>query len=213
MATRPDFDTLRAACRTLHWELRQLLSLATYLEGLREGQPAHTLREPLEAAALEAFVLHARALSEFLWGDPERREKRGRKTDALAADWFTLPSDPDWKQTEPPALLDDVRKRVGWGVAHISYNRVDPEVVWGWDHVNIAGAVAYRFAEFITDAPADRFPWEVRTKCEEELRSFFHEQAIADPWGEHPGIVGTHSISQVVSIPDARAGEDGRRRS
>lgn len=49
-----------------------------------------------------------------------------------------------------------MQRRTGWGVAHISYTRLDRDEVWGWDHVGIADRIGSRFADFLDDAPASR---------------------------------------------------------
>jgi hypothetical protein len=71
--------------------------------------------DPLDAAALEDFCLHARALVEFLWRD--RKHNRVSRRDAVAGDWFDTGS---WRY-EPvlPPEIKDLRRRTGFALAHI----------------------------------------------------------------------------------------------
>lgn len=64
-----------------------MLAMATHL-GRRQDAGVSVMREPLDAAALEAFCVYARALIEFLWRDRHSRRGRPRTTDAVAGDWF-----------------------------------------------------------------------------------------------------------------------------
>lgn len=105
--------------------------------------------DALDAAALEAFCLHARALAEFLWRD--RRSGRVRQSDSLAVDWFESDT---WRPEAEPKVIADTRKRTGWGIAHISYDRLTPTT--DWDHGEIFHQVASRMALFAEDVACDR---------------------------------------------------------
>ena len=131
------------------WEFRQLMRLATHLYDRREAGVVE-LVDPLDAAALESFCIHARALVEFLWRDREHKPKADRR-DAVAGDWF---EDGTWGyQGELPDELSDLERRTGFGVSHISYNRVNPDEAWGWNHVEVAHRIAWRFACFVQEVP------------------------------------------------------------
>lgn len=146
-------EELRAQSFHVLWSLRQLLALAAHLDKLSDHELSE-LRDPLDAAALEAFCVHARALIEFLWRDRTGRDGKRKpdRSDALAVDWFP---NGVWQWMERdrsiPEDLRDVTGRTGWGVAHISYKRLRPEKVAGWDHVRIANRIAYFFACFVDD--------------------------------------------------------------
>lgn len=155
---------LREQSVHLLWEFRQLMQLATHLYDFRE-QGVIELVDPLDAAALEAFCLHARALVEFLWRD-RAHHPRVHRNDAVAGDWFAGGA---W-EFEPalPPELTEVPRRTGFGVAHICYNRIDPAEAWGWDHVGIAHRIAYRFACFVQDVPDERVHPRFKTEATDE---------------------------------------------
>src|SRR4051812_46472333 len=108
---------LRAQSPHVFWHLRQVLRLAAYLEDCRrDGRDV--MEDELDAAALEAFLVSARALVEFFWGD-RRTRKDGTRVypdDARAADWFAADLE-SWTPGEIPDELEPVSERVGWGVA------------------------------------------------------------------------------------------------
>jgi hypothetical protein len=118
------------------WHVRQLCRLTAHLERRRtEVGPA--LHDPLDAAALEAFLLHARALVEFLWrpAKPPPGKRPPYESDGLAVDYF---DDGTWPPFDCPEILTETARRTGWGVLHVSYKRLEPQEAWGWDHGKIA---------------------------------------------------------------------------
>lgn len=125
--------------------------------------------DPLDAAALEAFCLHSRALVELLWRD-RNQGKRPMAQDAVAGDWFDAGT---WRFEDLlPHEVRDVHRRTGWGVAHISYKRLDPAEVWGWDHVAISHRLASRFNDFSEDAPRSRLHPDFRAEALKENLDF-----------------------------------------
>jgi hypothetical protein len=115
---------------------------------------------PLDAAALEAFLIHTRALADFLWGHRHKRD------DGLAADYFGTGTSA-WKdQGRFPDWYEKVRAIIGYGMAHVSYKRVDLDHEWAWQHRRIAHAVAMRLMEFAEAAPAHRLDphWKERIR-------------------------------------------------
>ena len=78
-------DELRAQSSHVAWGLRQLHATATLL-GRRHAADVSVMADPLDAAAPESFAVHARALIHFLWH--QRGDRGGRKTGAVASDWF-----------------------------------------------------------------------------------------------------------------------------
>jgi hypothetical protein len=139
-------DELRAQSPHVLWSLRQMLAMATHL-GRRHDAGVSVMQDPMDAAALEAFCVYARALIEFLWRDRRQRRGRPRATDAVAGDWFEAGA---WRE-EPdlPEELVGVADRTGWGVAHISYLRQRERV--SWNHEDITHRIASRFACFVDD--------------------------------------------------------------
>src|SRR5680860_1618564 len=61
-------DELREQSGHVLWEFRQLMRLAMHIHQRQVGGVVE-LADPLDAAALESFCIHARALVEFLWRD------------------------------------------------------------------------------------------------------------------------------------------------
>jgi hypothetical protein len=139
-------DELRAQSPHVLWSLRQMVAMATHL-GRRHDAGVSIMQDAMDAAALEAFCVYARALIEFLWRDRRSRRGRPRKTDAVAGDWF--PGGVWREDPELPEELVGVADRTGWGVAHISYTRQREHTYW--NHEDITHRIAYRFACFVAD--------------------------------------------------------------
>jgi hypothetical protein len=124
MTTRTDQELVTQA-EHVRWEIRQVLELGNHLEQLRR-QGTTVLADALDAAALESFLIHARALTEFFWSDHKLRRNGDRfyPNDARAGDWFAG-HHRGWDAGPKPAVLSDVEERVGYGVAHVSFRRID----------------------------------------------------------------------------------------
>ena len=133
MAFRSDSELREQSIHVL-WEFRQLMRLATHVYN-RQHEGVTQMVDPLDAAALESFCLHARALVEFLWRE---RDDLRNKNDAVAGDWFDAGT---WDEpSDLPPELTDLGRRAGFALAHISYKRISPNEAWGWDLVGIAHA-------------------------------------------------------------------------
>jgi hypothetical protein len=142
-----DPDKLRRQSLHVFWHLRQVLGLSAHLERRRrEGHDI--LLDPVDAGALEAFAINARALVDFFWRTRERHSGAWAH-DAIADDWMTANH---WDPGEVPAELRNVRAQAGAGVAHISYRRLDGSREWSWKHLDVAHRLAYWFACFADDA-------------------------------------------------------------
>jgi hypothetical protein len=141
---RTDED-LRAASQHLHYEVWMFLTLARALSTGVFGEG------PLSNAALESFTVHARALLEFFFGDKPR-------LDDVVADDF-VGGQGKWSELrgEMPAILADLRDRVGTEVAHLTYARllVTPETK-GWRFVDIAQSFEDVVGRFLRAVPAER---------------------------------------------------------
>jgi hypothetical protein len=114
--TTPASQELLALSEHLFYEVQMTFSLATFLA---EAQGAVS-NQISRNAEIEAFTIHVRQLIDFLWNDPP---KRAASTDAFAADYFP-PG--DWAKIRPerPEILNSaLRRKVGWGVAHLTYDR------------------------------------------------------------------------------------------
>jgi hypothetical protein len=106
---------------------------------------------PINNAALESFTVHARVLLEVFFGDNPR-------PDDVVADDF-LGGQGKWKELrgDMPAVLSDLRARVGTEVAHLTYARlsVTPEAK-GWHFVDILQAFEGVVGQFLRAVPTER---------------------------------------------------------
>jgi hypothetical protein len=139
----------------LHWEVKQLCQLGVRLEEMRRGGKAE-LRDAVDVAVLEAFLLHARALIEFVWlsQDPDVRAMRAKATyfgkkivtkapyahDVLAEHFFDRPE--QWRPGELTHLIARTHEKSHWGIARCSYTRLDPEEARRWEHAQITRDLA-----------------------------------------------------------------------
>jgi len=156
--------------QSLHvfWHLRQVLHLSARLEDRRRAGTT-VLVEPLDAAALEAFAVSARALADFFWRDREPISgPKLRMTDAFAVDWL---SRDEWDPGDKPVELERINNRVGQDIAHISYRRLDRSEERGWQPVEVAHRLAYWFARFAE--------WVQREHPERVADDFQHEVSDA----------------------------------
>jgi hypothetical protein len=147
VAVARDPDELGRQSLHVFWHLRQVLELSAHLERRRrEGH--EVMLDPVDAGALEAFAIHARALVDFFWSTRDERSGAWAH-DAFATDWMTTNR---WDPREIPEELRNVRAQAGAGVAHISYRRLDRSRDWSWKHLDVAHRLAYWFACFTEDA-------------------------------------------------------------
>jgi hypothetical protein len=85
-------------------------------------------------ALLESFTIHARSLDDFLWHPVPPKDN-----DVLAEHYFPGGT---WN-TKPtrPAALEELRKKVGATIAHLSYDRPPAGQEHHWDYVALGGAL------------------------------------------------------------------------
>jgi hypothetical protein len=146
------------------WHAQQLCFLAIHLEERQGGDGVTRFDYPLDAAALEAFLIHARALGDFFWAHAPRAE------DGVAADFF----DPGYVRLAPalqaaPVWFRDVRDVIGYGVAHVSYKRLALDPEWAWQHRTIANDLVAELQQFAQDVPADRTAGEWAERLHQEI--------------------------------------------
>jgi hypothetical protein len=131
----PSADDLRLLSEHLLYEVQMTFFLAALLVG-RQGQQVEQM---VVNVHLDAFTMHVRQLIDFFWKD--RRPDSG--TTAFAADYF---SPDEWRELcpEQPELLSEaVRRKIGWGVAHLTYDRAWANPLEkGWDVAGLARALA-----------------------------------------------------------------------
>jgi hypothetical protein len=134
----PSADDVRLLSDHLFYEVQMTFHFAPLLAGAR---PPETGLEQLAInAPIEAFTIHVRQLIDFLWND---RTARSRATDAFAGDYFAAAEWAKLRPTRPEILNDALRKKIGWGVAHLTYGRArSTQQDKQWDFVGLARGLA-----------------------------------------------------------------------
>jgi hypothetical protein len=112
----PSEDDLRLLSEHLHYEVMMTFGLARFLV---ETQGT-VLNQLMRNAEIEAFTIHVRQLIDFLWTD---RSERPTSTDAFASDYFAPREWAKLRPERPTILSDALHRKVGWGVAHLTYGR------------------------------------------------------------------------------------------
>lgn len=185
MLREGDQERLRALSIHVFWHVRQLCRLVEHIEARRQDGLS-VLSDPLDVAALEAFLIHARALAEFIW-----KPRRPRNTDGWAAQFFA-DSPEQWPLDTWPPEMAAFADRVGWGLVHVTDKPLDPEVAWGWGHLRIVGRLSGGLLRFANDVSPDRvtpgFAEALRTELEPVLE---RSGGAADAASARGDLVGT----------------------
>ncbi|MBY0484225.1 hypothetical protein [Nitrosomonas sp.] len=134
-------DDLRRASVEIWYEYSMFCQLA---KGLASG----VLGEgPIRNAALEAFLLHTRALTEFFY------QASPRSDDIVAQDFMSVSV--TWMGICPPIspALEKLRHRAGKHLAHLTYDRLEvkPETK-PWPFLEILSGVAAPLQVFLLHA-------------------------------------------------------------
>jgi hypothetical protein len=176
-------DQLRAAGGHLLWHARQICFLAAIIDRHRKREGLTRIEYAADAATLEAFLVHIRALGDFLWGT---RSSHG--DDVLASDYFREedgPRSPSWLTPgEAPDWWSNARKVIGYGVLHISFKRLRLDEAWAWDHGRMARAVIDRLRAFADAVPDGRLDpgWADRlTVAASEIHSLAAGSSVGTP--------------------------------
>ena len=122
---------LKEASDHLHYEIWMLTSLAHGIGSGIAGQG------PIANALLESFVVHVRALMEFLYNEKPKPD------DVIAEDYFEKAD--VWKELRPALSesLKQAKRRAGKEVAHLTYARLDvTQEAKQWPFVKIANEIA-----------------------------------------------------------------------
>lgn len=112
---------------------------------------------PIANALLESFVIHVRAIMDFLYAD------RPQPDDVIAEDFFGSPD--QWKKIRPAlsSSLSQAKRRAGKEVAHLTYARLDvtPETK-PWRFIDIAKEIAAVIDVFLKNVPKEKLgsKWE-----------------------------------------------------
>jgi hypothetical protein len=109
----PELTNEEVWLMNLSYEVRTMAELPTYIEKYHDGGPAI-----VAAACLEATLLDARALIEFVAGRPRGEGRRGRS----ARDFDPTNFLPGW-QLQEPARFDPYLSLIDAHLAHLSKRR------------------------------------------------------------------------------------------
>jgi hypothetical protein len=155
MAKKPEWlpsaDDRLMLSEHLFYEIQMTFDLA--------GRLCRPVAGPLDIternSQVEAFAIHVRQLIDFFWGERRRTED---KMDAFAADYF-VPGHWDAIRPDRPAVLtEELRRKVGWGVAHLTYDRAwTPPAGKNWDVERLAGALVAVVLEFAASVDQSQF--------------------------------------------------------
>lgn len=111
---------LRQFCgHHLLYEMEMLFIYRNILAGARRHA---TMEDTMRfTACLEAWVIHLRLLTDFLY------DTRGQDTDAIAVDFIEDARVKAWKRARPKknSALQAAASRAGTEVAHLSYSRIE----------------------------------------------------------------------------------------
>ena len=106
---------------------------------------------PIANALLESFVIHVRAVMDFLYNDSPQPD------DVIAEDYFTSPD--EWRKVRPDLteLLKSSKRRAGKEVAHLTYARLDvtPETK-PWAFIQIANEISSIINIFLQHVPKSK---------------------------------------------------------
>jgi hypothetical protein len=126
-------------------------------------------------AQVESFAIHARALLDFLYADPQGDDVSARHY--VVGEWL------------PPPMTDSlrvVRKRVGKEIAHMTYHRVKLSVeARPWKYAAIWHDLSTALRDFTAQAASERLPKDVARRIavlaapEPAVPRFMHYAATA----------------------------------
>lgn len=181
--SEPSTVELHALSEHVLYEVQVLFGAAAMLER-HTTVPGSKLPWLEHIVTLEACVLHARSLVEFLFREPSG--KVTWRDDGLAAHFF---APGEWGRLCPPreSTLDRVSKRVGKEIAHLNYGRASiTDELKTWPFAQIAAAVGRPLRVFIDHVPESRvvpnFRDRVRTAFPDYLRFPIAVSYPPDSW-------------------------------
>jgi hypothetical protein len=157
---------LRAISADVLYELQMLFLMADRLRRHQNGD--RVLPDDIKMACIEDFTVHARALEEFVWGDPNPHYR----DDAFASDF----ADEAWETIRANvqrSALTDLRRRTGHEIVHLSYKRLQvTEEARPWKFDVIADVIGKAFRLFLKHVP-------------HELLCDGFEERLRERWPEH----------------------------
>ena len=154
---QPNDEELRKDSHHVLYEIEQLSGAVARLSDQRRS--GEQVPEVDENALLESIAVHARALIEFAYADPDT----ARSDDVIAADFL-----PDWPQIRPPEskFLRQMKVQADKQIMHITRERTIAEDVRQWKYGRVHTELQLILADFIRQVPDDkvipRFPKAAR---------------------------------------------------
>lgn len=172
----PDAVDLVRLSEHLLYELQMTFALASRLDSGAGTVPNVDARN----AEVEAFAMRLRLLIEFFWMEsPQTIDRRN----AFAADYFQQ-REQRLRPERPDALGKEFRARIGWGAAHLTYDRVDVTAKNAWWDVRQHVLPLARAAEcFLTNVEPQKLAPGVRIQMSKSVRDFM----VSFPDLEAPG--------------------------
>jgi len=151
--TNRKLEELQESSNHLFYEVWMFISLANGLASGIFGEG------PIVNALLESFVIHVRAIMDFLYAE------RPQSDDVIAEDFFASPE--EWKNMRPmlSEALSQAKRRAGKEIAHLTYARLDvtPETK-PWRFVEIATEVMAMMDTFLKNVPKEELGSKWKTE-------------------------------------------------
>jgi hypothetical protein len=162
----PDLGYRQTLSEHLLYELQMTFMLASRLD----GGAGTVLNVNARNAEVEAFAIHLRQLIEFLWIEQPQTEAW---RNAFAADYFESGRWRQLRPARPEALGRDFHKSIGWGAAHLTYDRADVTGNDAWWQVRVHVIPLARAAEcFVENVDPDELAPGVQEAMAECVREF-----------------------------------------
>lgn len=184
-------EELRDFSGHLLYELQLLFRLADRLRAFA-ASPEDALWE-VEMACIEAFAIHARALEEFVWGDPRQRFP----DDAFASEYFAPGVWEEQRRRVQRSALDEVAVRTGREVAHLSHKRAGSSPVErSWPFDVIAGVIGRAFRLFLENVPGENVTPDFEARLRSTWPDYLNQPvAVGFPPDRTPWSIATRIMS------------------
>jgi len=171
LANETDQELVQKSIR-LYYEIEMLVACRDKLDN------GDYPDEFVEKALLESFLIHARALRDFLYKSRSKKShgksrctRPARRDDIIAEDFFDDPG--DWTKVldekgEPKSLSYKMRREVGKEIAHLTEYRLGGSST-DWDVIKICEDLIQLLWLFVTKVPASRIDRRVFSLLQRQL--------------------------------------------
>lgn len=148
----------------------------------------------LQNALIESFVVHARALLDFLYGPAKLQPD-----DVVADDYVDAAM---WATSRPQesASLEGVRSRAGKEIAHLTYKRLERTDKKNWDFARIAADIGSLLDKFVTLVPVSNMPDNVRSDIVKAARGLVASGPVACTSTSAAAVISTSSVEQTSVV-------------